>query len=126
MFWENYDFLCKRLGKSANKVAEENGYSSGSVTAWKQGRVPKWATIEKFAKYFNVSVDYLLGNEEKPTNESELSEKKRLFIQKIIEMSDNEFEDVQTYSSFRKKQLTDAEKEQFLMKIIQTFGDTTE
>ena len=73
MFWKNFKTLCDTIKKSPNTVALEIGCSSGSVTAWKQGRVPKWQTLQKIADYFNVSVEDLL-KEEKPADEGELSE----------------------------------------------------
>ena len=51
-------------------------------------------TAQKIAAYFNVSVGYLLGEEEKKEQsaESELSIKKKEFIQKIEKMSDAQIE----------------------------------
>ena len=49
---------------SANAVAKVLGCSSGSVTSWKNGKVPHHGTLLKIAKHFGVSVDYLLGKEE--------------------------------------------------------------
>ena len=72
MFWENYFLLCQSINKSPNSVAAEMGLSSGSVTAWKSGRVPKWATLCKIAEYFNISVDQLLSDN--PTKRKPLTE----------------------------------------------------
>lgn len=63
MFWENYIMLCKGVNKSPNKVANEIGCSSGSVTAWKNGRIPKWGTLSKIAEYFGVTPDSLIGQQ---------------------------------------------------------------
>lgn len=63
-FWENYSKLCSERGESPNSIAAQLGYSSGSVTAWKQGRVPKYQTLEVIAKHFGVSVEYLLKEQE--------------------------------------------------------------
>ena len=63
MFWENYMTLCTRNNESPNAVAKKLSISSGSVTFWKKGKVPHHSTLLKIANYFNVSVDYLLGNE---------------------------------------------------------------
>lgn len=64
MFWEIYVDLCSKKGESPNKVAKNLSIASGTVTEWKKGRVPQNATLKKIADYFNVSVDYLLGNDE--------------------------------------------------------------
>lgn len=63
MFWENFYKLCKEAKKSPNSVAKEIDVSSGAITSWKNGKVPHHSTLLKIATYFNVSVDYLLGNE---------------------------------------------------------------
>lgn len=65
MFWENFVKLCTAHNTKPNPVAKELGFSSGSVTDWKNGKVPRPTTIQKIADYFGVTVDYLLGNEEK-------------------------------------------------------------
>ncbi len=70
-FWENYSKLCSERGESPNSIAAQLGYSSGSVTAWKQGRVPKYQTLEVIAKHFGVSVEYLLKEQEKKPSETE-------------------------------------------------------
>lgn len=65
MFWENFLALCEGVNKKPNKVAAELGCSSGSVTAWKNGRIPKWGTLLKIAKYFGVAPETLIGNSDK-------------------------------------------------------------
>lgn len=65
MFWETFNDLCRQNGISANAVAKQLSIASGTVTEWKKGRTPYNATLKKIADYFNVSVDYLLGKEEK-------------------------------------------------------------
>ena len=72
MFWENYLQLCNKVGKSANAVAAEIGFkSSGTVTGWKDGKIPYERNLKKIADYFGVTVDDLIGDDsaqkEKPT-----------------------------------------------------------
>lgn len=77
MFWNNYVKLCEQKGKAPNAVAAELGLSSGSVTAWKQGRLPRGGTIEMIARYFEVEPAYLLNDNEirhtTPTTEDPLT-----------------------------------------------------
>ena len=61
-FWNRFFTLCNEIGKAPNAVAKELGFSSGSVTWWKKGKAPQPNSIKVLADYFNVSVDYLLGN----------------------------------------------------------------
>lgn len=74
-FFERYSELCKSAGETPNSVAKIIGASSGSVTAWKNGTEPRYSTVAKIADYFDVSVDYLLGKENKkaPTISGERS-----------------------------------------------------
>ena len=72
-FFDQLVALCKEKGVSPNFVAKEIGASSGSVTAWKQGALPRGATLSKIAEYFNVSTDYLLGNSRASTHGSKFS-----------------------------------------------------
>ena len=63
MFFDKYSELCKKKGKTPTGVAIELNVSRATVNYWKNGNVPKHDTLIKIANYFNVSVDYLLGNE---------------------------------------------------------------
>lgn len=68
-FWDNYVDLCTKNGKTPNGAAEEIGISSGSITAWKKGRVPRPQNQKQIADYFGVTVDDLLNAEkENPTS----------------------------------------------------------
>ena len=63
MFWENFVELCVQNHTKPNPVASKLGLSSAAVTKWKAGTVPSSTTLHKIANYFNVSVNYLLGQE---------------------------------------------------------------
>lgn len=65
MFWDTFIELCNQKDVKPNPVARSLGIPSGSVTDWKNGRTPRDTTLKKLADYFGVSVDYLLGKEEK-------------------------------------------------------------
>jgi transcriptional regulator with XRE-family HTH domain len=65
VFYDLYSKLCKVKGVSLSKAAESMGLSRTSVVKWKAGSVPTGVTLNKIATYFNVSVDYLLGNDQK-------------------------------------------------------------
>lgn len=82
MFWENFSYLCAKAGVSPNYVVKELGIkSTGTVSAWKKGAIPRIATLDKIAGYFGITVSELTGNlsdkEIKPTlrYESELERK---------------------------------------------------
>lgn len=62
------------MGKKPNPVGKELGVSSGTITGWKNGALPKPEILSRIASYFDVSVDYLIGKtdkKEKPTTETD-------------------------------------------------------
>ncbi len=62
-FWTQFESLCLARGEKPTPVVKKLGLPAGSVTSWKNGRVPHHGTLLKIADYFGVSVDYLLGND---------------------------------------------------------------
>ena len=66
MFYDIYVELCKREGKSPSAVAQELGINKSNVSNWKNnGYTPRGNVLNVISDYFNVSIDYLLGNEQK-------------------------------------------------------------
>lgn len=66
MFWSVFVGLCAKRGVSPNAVAKELALSSGSVTSWKGGAIPRPTTIKKIADYFAVSPDLFLAKTDDP------------------------------------------------------------
>ena len=82
MFWKIFVELCHNAGKLPTNVVKEIGIAHGSVTQWKNGRIPRDSTLIKIAQYFNVTTEYLIGKEKSPTEEDEhMSEFAKLFPQ---------------------------------------------
>jgi len=55
MFWTNYERYCQRIGQPANTVAANCGVkSSGTVTGWKNGAVPRPKILARIVAYFNA------------------------------------------------------------------------
>ena len=67
MFWSVFVDLCAKRGVSPNAVAKELTLSSGSVTSWKGGAIPRPTTIKKIADYFSVSPDLFLKETDDPS-----------------------------------------------------------
>lgn len=67
---DTIDRILELLGKKGVSGAEMSracGFSNAVFSQWKNRKQNPSATkIAKMAEYFGVSVDYLLGNEEKP------------------------------------------------------------
>ena len=64
--------FCERLKElrleknmSQHTLAKETGFSQPAIARWEQGlQIPNIDVLVVFAKYFNVSADYLLGLED--------------------------------------------------------------
>ena len=66
MFYDLFCELCRKKGISPTKATVEIGLSRAIGTKWKTtGATPHGETLSKIADYFGVSVDYLLGNDQK-------------------------------------------------------------
>lgn len=74
MFYDIFSKLCCEKGISKSKAAENVGLNRTAVIKWKNGSFPSGETLQKIANYFDVSIEYLMGEEKKPTaeNDSEL------------------------------------------------------
>lgn len=57
--------LSKSRDKTVKEVAIELGLGENYLYSLKN-KIPNGQTLQKLADYFNVSVDYLLGREDKP------------------------------------------------------------
>lgn len=72
MFYDRFIQLCEQKGVKPTRAAIENGIARSAVSNWKsnwaQGieSLPSTANANALADYFDVSVDYLLGNVSEP------------------------------------------------------------
>jgi len=75
MFWDRFYELCISTGTKPNPVAKDLGLSSGVLTKWKSGTsFPNGSILIDIAKYFNCSIDYLVGlSNQKKSYEREIS-----------------------------------------------------
>lgn len=72
MFYDVFLSLCKKANIKPSKAAEECGINRSNVSLWKsKGYTPRGDALQALADYFGVSVDYLLGNEEKEKSTGE-------------------------------------------------------
>jgi len=71
VFYDVFSKLCEEKGVSKKKAVTEAGLSNSLATKWKNtGATPSGETLSKLCAYFNVTADYLLGNQEKATIDS--------------------------------------------------------
>lgn len=85
--YERITTLCEEKGVSRSRMCLDVGLSKSTMSDMKNGRTKSvsTATAQKIASYFGVSVDYLLGKEdkkEKPTVQDDgLSENQRILME---------------------------------------------
>jgi transcriptional regulator with XRE-family HTH domain len=81
-FYERYEALCQEHGmKPQNpKMQEIVEASSGTISGWKKGVMPKTETVIRIAKYFEVTTDYLLGLSNSRNGKDIITEEERLLI----------------------------------------------
>ena len=87
MFYDVFMKLCENKGVTPAKVAKETGINPQTISMWKtQGSTPNSKTMAKIAEYFDVSVRFLLGGDEKEnqikisTNQGDLSVRELEYI----------------------------------------------
>lgn len=89
----NFGIRIKKLridsGLSMQDLAEKVGVTKSSINMWENSNsVPKDSILIKLSQIFNVSIDYLLGNEKM---EEKVPENKRLYyIQRNLEKLDEQ------------------------------------
>ena len=64
MFFARLKKLCDERSISPYKACTDVGLNRAAVAKWKKGSKPNGSTAMKLAEYFNVSVDYLLGQDD--------------------------------------------------------------
>lgn len=67
--------LINAKGISINRMLKDLGMGAGTFATWqKRGTIPNGDSLKKIANYFEVSMDYLLENEQKNKPAAESSE----------------------------------------------------
>lgn len=95
--YEKIISLCEEKGVKGGKMCTDIGMSKGILTDLKMGRQSgiSTANAQKIANYFNVSVDYLLGEEDKkeqPTDLDGLSDMRKALIDFAMSVPDDKAE----------------------------------
>ena len=104
MFYDKLKSLCEQRGVKPSRVAIECGFSKGSVSHWKNdGTVPQREILIKIAEYFNVTVDYLLGNEKTDSTaviDSDENLKFALWGEDVDDITSEMIDDVRKFAQF--------------------------
>ncbi len=97
MFYDVFRSLCDERNISCTRAASDIGLGNSTTTKWKQtGATPNGKTLAKIAEYFDVSVSYLLGEEEQketPASETNLRDERRKQFIKLYDQLTPESEE---------------------------------
>lgn len=104
MFYDRLKKICEESGTNMTALSKKLKFSSGNISKWKNGGVPKGETLMLIAEELSISSDYLLGLDDKPNRNAQLSADKR----RLLEMYDK---------------LTDMEKGEILGELKMLTGD---
>ncbi len=107
MFAQRLKELRKERNMTQIEFAKEFNISSGTIAMWETGkRTPDNEMMIKIANYFNVSLDYLMGNSNTANTENDLEEVYFSFAKKAqdegIDPSDIELA-IETIKKLKKK-----------------------
>ena len=87
--------LIEKKGTTKNKVLMDLGLSKNSFVSWQsRGTSPQGDTLKKFANYFNVSTDYLLGNNTSTVKDPATDDQIKFALFGTTEIDDEVYEDV--------------------------------
>lgn len=110
MFWDNYLRLCNGINKAPNVVAAEIGIkSSGTVTGWRKGSLPRQSVMIKIADYFGVEIsDLLAGHSVKAEEPDDATREEALAdLYGKNEPEQNSFNDAMKFALFGTVDVTD-------------------
>lgn len=85
MFYERLKKICEENNTNMTALSKKLKFSSGNISKWKNGGVPKSETLISIVQELPISIDYLLGLDDVPNRKKqspELSED----TQRLIEM----------------------------------------
>lgn len=98
---------------SQKELAAQIGYSQNMISQWENGtRDPGTEILKKLAAYFNVSVDYLLGEDNPPTNKKIPKDLKKILEDEEVTLNG--------------RMLSEDEKEQMLRIVEALYWDAKE
>lgn len=85
--YDNIVALCESRGIKGGKMCTDLGISKGLLTDLKMGRRSgvSAVTAQKIASYFDVSVGYLLGEEEKEKPTTQEGDELSVDMQELVE-----------------------------------------
>ena len=93
VFSINLKRYMKEHDKSRKEVSDALGVSYYTFSDWVNGKkYPRMDKVEKLANYFGILKSDLIEDKQKQPTDGELSIRKKAFMQKVAEMSDDQIE----------------------------------
>ena len=93
VFARNLKFYAEKSGKTQKELSEIVGVATSTFNDWmKAKKYPRMDKIEILANYFRILKSDLIEDKQKQSTNNELSERKKLFMQKVEGMSDDQLE----------------------------------
>ena len=90
---KNLKYYIERSGKDRRELAEIWGFPYSTITEWINGKkYPRIDRIEIMANYFGILKSDLIEDKQRQSTNNELYERKKLFMQKVEGMSDDQLE----------------------------------
>lgn len=103
MLGERLIKLRKSRKLTQQQIADKLHLSRGTYAQYEiDRRVPEYATLEKMADFFEVSIDYLVGREIKEEN-TKLSEIDRRILEGVQSLPEEKKEEVMNFIDFSLK-----------------------
>lgn len=103
MFYDIVNNLCKEHKTSITRMAEDIGLSNAAPSSWRKGSIPKLSTVKKISEYFDVPVEYLLGeetekgNKKTPTPKGEREYSDLELIEAVMRANDQQREAIRLF-----------------------------
>lgn len=104
IFWEKYIALCKKKDIKPRDIPRELNLSPAAVTRWKNGSIPNRKTLEMIAERLNVTVDFLINDEEFPLD---INSKHKMFRDGNLTALPQRFKSFRSISSISNQELVD-------------------
>lgn len=105
MFKDRIKFLRNKANLTQKELADRLNLTRSALSLYELGkRDPDTETIGLFADFFNVSVDYLLGRTDVPSQSMVIKEEKQNnpLLDKIESLNDESKKDLEQYIQFLK------------------------
>jgi transcriptional regulator with XRE-family HTH domain len=106
VFFEQFKNICALNNTSPTNTLKNLNISTGNLSSWKKGGKPNAEILQKIATYFNVSTDYLLGNEPltHASNDIKHDEIESALFNEIKDMDKETKKDILDYARYKKQQ----------------------